>query len=94
MRGLPATLTRISDALVKVIGDYNSDGYALIEGLLPPEVARAFLGNLKQDIGPGPIALSRVEKHVNLLRRPAFELYGHHYQPMLVRAQPFADARL
>ncbi len=68
---------------MKVIGDYNKEGYALIEDLIPPEVAQAFLGSLKQDMAPGPIPLSRAEKHVNLLRRPAFELYGHHYKPML-----------
>lgn len=66
-----------------VIGDYQRYGYAHLKGLIPPEVARAFLQGLKQDMGPGPIPLSRVEQHANLLRRPAFEVYGHHYKPML-----------
>ena len=83
MRGLPAALRGISEAMVKVIGNYLSDGYALVQGLIPPEVAQAFLGALKQDLGPGAINLSRVDKYPNLLRRPAFELYGHHYKPML-----------
>lgn len=68
---------------MQVIGDYHRDGYAHLEGLLPPEVAQAFLQSLKQDMGPGPIPLSRAAGHVNLLTRPAFEVYGHHYQPML-----------
>jgi len=66
-----------------VIGNYNRDGYCHLEGLVPPEVAQAFLQGLKQDMGPGPIPLSRVTDHVNLLNRPAFEAYGHFYKPML-----------
>ena len=68
---------------MKVVGNYAEDGYALLQGLIPKEVAQAFLQGLKQDIGPGAIPLSRVTDHVNLLNRPAFEVYGHHYKPML-----------
>jgi hypothetical protein len=68
---------------MKVTGDYAADGYAHLEGLVQPEVAQAFLQSLKQDMGPGSIPLSRAAGHVNLLTRPAFELYGHHYKPML-----------
>jgi hypothetical protein len=68
---------------MKVIGNYHEDGYAHLQGLIPAEVAQAFLGGLKQDMGPEPIPLSRVQNHPNLLRRAAFEVYGHHYKPML-----------
>ena len=68
---------------MKVIGNYEKKGYALLKGLVPPEVTQAFLQQLKRDIGPGAIALSGVKDHVNLLTRPAFEIYGHHYPPML-----------
>jgi len=68
---------------MKVIGDYWQSGYAHLEGLVPPEVAQAFLQSLKEDMGPGSIPLSRAPGHVNLLTRPAFEVYGHHYKPML-----------
>jgi len=68
---------------VKLTGDYHRDGYAQIRGLIDSEVAAAFLRSLKGDIGPGPIPLSGVSRHPNLLRRPAFEVYGHHYPPML-----------
>ncbi|MFL6862205.1 MAG: hypothetical protein ACJ8DZ_04325 [Allosphingosinicella sp.] len=66
-----------------VVGNYAEEGYALIRGLVPREVAQAFLQGLKQDIGPGAIPLSRVAQFPNLLKRPAFEVYGHHYPPML-----------
>lgn len=68
---------------MKVIGDYHGDGYAHLQGLVPQEVARAFMAGLRQDMGPGVIALSGVKDHVNLLTRPAFEVYGFHYKPML-----------
>lgn len=68
---------------MKVLGSYHDEGYAHLQGLVPVEVAQAFLQRLKADIGPAPIPLSRVPSHVNLLNRPAFEAYGHHYTPML-----------
>jgi hypothetical protein len=68
---------------MRVIGSYAEDGYAHLQGLIPREVAEAFLQSLKQDIGDAAIPLSRVANHPNLLARPAFELYGHHHKPML-----------
>ncbi|HEX8514157.1 MAG TPA: hypothetical protein VF688_13740 [Allosphingosinicella sp.] len=68
---------------MKVVGNYADEGYAHLQGLVPVEVALAFLQRLKTDIGPAPIPLSRAPSHVNLLNRPAFEAYGHHYTPML-----------
>jgi hypothetical protein len=68
---------------MKVAGDYQRDGYALLQGLVAPEIAQAFLQALKQHMGPAPIPLSRTTDYPNLLTRPAFEVYGHHYPPML-----------
>jgi hypothetical protein len=68
---------------VRVRGDYHRDGYAHVERLVGQEVATAFLRAIKRDLGSGPILLSRVKQHPNLLRRAAFEVYGHHYPPML-----------
>jgi hypothetical protein len=68
---------------MKMLGSYHDDGYAHLQGLVPVEVAQAFLQNLKADIGPAPIPVSRAPGHSGLLARPAFEVYGHHYPPML-----------
>jgi hypothetical protein len=68
---------------MKMLGSYHDDGYAHLQGLVPVEVAQAFLQNLKADIGPEPIPVSRAPGHSGLLARPAFEVYGHHYPPML-----------
>lgn len=68
---------------MKVIGDYHESGYAHLQNLIPGEIAQAFLQGLKQDMGEGAIGLSGVEAYPNLLKRAAFEIYGHHYKPML-----------
>jgi len=68
---------------MEVVGDYHGDGYAHLRRLLPREVAQAFMAGLRQDMPPGPIPLSRVTQYPNLLARPAFEIYGFHYKPML-----------
>jgi hypothetical protein len=68
---------------MEVVGDYRDDGYALLRGLIPPEVAREFLHGLKDDLGSGALPVSRIEQYPNLLTRAAFEIYGHHYKPML-----------
>jgi len=61
---------------------YYEVGYLHLKNLIPVEIARAFLNNLKQDLPPGPIALSDKANHSNLLDRPAFELYSALYKPM------------
>ena len=68
---------------MRVSGDYEAARYAHIHQLVAPEVARAFLVSLKNDLGPEALPLSRVRDFPNLLSRPAFEIYGHHYPPML-----------
>lgn len=67
---------------MQVVGDYARDGYAHIQGLLPVEVTRAFLAGIKA-AGEAAIPLSKMTEFPNLLKRPAFEVYGHHYPPML-----------
>jgi hypothetical protein len=68
---------------MQVIGDYHGQGYAHVEQLIAPEIGRAFLAALKNDLGPNALPLSKVRDYPNLLTRPAFELYGYHYPPML-----------
>jgi hypothetical protein len=65
-----------------VSGNYDQLGYLHVRELIPPEVARAFLTGIKEDLGPAPIDLTGVTKHGLQLRRPAFQIYGHDYRPM------------
>lgn len=69
--------------MTEVVGDYGRDGYAHVKRLVPKEVARAMLASLRDDLGPGPIPLSRARNNSPLLRQPSFEIYGHHYKPMM-----------
>ena len=68
---------------MNVAGNYHDQGYAHVQELVAPEIARAFLGALKKDLGPGALPVSTVREFPNLLARPAFEIYGYHYPPML-----------
>jgi hypothetical protein len=67
---------------MNVVGNYATDGYAHIQGLIPPEVAAAFLERFRADLGPNPVPLSGVAEYPNLLQRAALDVYGHHYYPM------------
>lgn len=67
---------------MNVIGNYQRDGYAHVRGLIPPEVARAFMRGVKEDIGFQPIQLSNVAQHPPQLRRPTAQIYGAHHKPM------------
>ncbi|HEY0625619.1 MAG TPA: hypothetical protein VGD10_02690 [Allosphingosinicella sp.] len=68
---------------MKVSGSYYEDGYAHLEGLIPREVANAFLRQLKADIERSGTPWNKLEQPSNLLKRDAVELYGFHYPPML-----------
>ncbi len=68
---------------MRVTGSYEQHGYALVEGLVPPEVCHAFLNQLNADLARSGAALDQMKKSSNLLRRDAVELYGYHYPPML-----------
>ena len=79
---LRAVLRFFSSAPVQVIGDYHRDGYAHLKGLIPVEVARAFMQGIKEDMGHGSIPVSRATRFSDVLKRPAFEVYGNRYKPM------------
>ena len=67
---------------MEVIGDYRADGYAHVRGLIPAEVARAFMRGIKEDMGPQPIQLSNITQHPQQLRRPTAQIYGANHKPM------------
>jgi len=67
---------------MEVVGDYRTQGYAHIRGLIPREVARAFMASIKDDLVPEAIALNDADPHPRVLRRPAYEFHGHRYKPM------------
>jgi len=66
-----------------IIGDYQRDGYALVEGLLAPEVCNAFLHQFQGAIARSGASLTQFNRTSNLLKREAVEMYGYHFPPML-----------
>jgi hypothetical protein len=68
---------------VKLLGDYQRDGYAHVQGLIGRETAAAFLALIQDAIGPRAVPLSQVREFPNLLLRPALEIYGFRFPPML-----------
>lgn len=65
-----------------VTGKYDELGYLHVQGLIPVEVARAFMARIKEAVGPDPLDLTAVERFGAQLKRPAFEIYGHDFDPM------------
>lgn len=66
---------------MRIDGDYQRDGYALVKGLIPREVAGAFMAQLRQDLPPGPLKAPMGEP-LEVLRRPALDIAGAHYRPL------------
>jgi hypothetical protein len=66
-----------------VSGNYAELGYLHVRQLIPPEVARAVVRMIKEGLGPEPLELSTVTQHQQQLKRPAFNIYGYDYWPMI-----------
>ncbi len=65
---------------MKVNGDYQARGYAHIESLIPPEVAEAFLRQLKADL---PQATRQFLTHAPIIKKTSIDVYGRDYPPMI-----------
>ena len=68
---------------MKVHGDYKSDGYALIESLIPVEVASALLASLRAGLGGPDHSFAAFQSQEMLTRRPTIEIPGHSFFPLL-----------
>jgi len=72
-----------SDATMQIEGDYQKDGYALIRGLIPREVAQAFMLLVKRRKLPdGIVPAQPSEVPVGVLNRNAFEIYSGDFPAM------------
>lgn len=65
---------------MEIEGDYRRNGYALIRQMVPVGVARSLMARLRADLPPGPIA-PQPHTASEILRGPAFEIYGNVYPP-------------
>lgn len=68
---------------MQIEGDYEARGYAVIRGLVPAEVARAFLHRLQADLAQSRVSLQTYARQSPLLKQGSVEIYGYHYKPMI-----------
>lgn len=68
---------------MKVHGDYEVDGYALIENLIPAEVASALLASLRAGLGGPDNSFAAFRSQEMLTRQPTIEIPGHSFFPLL-----------
>ena len=68
---------------MQIEGDYRTDGYALVRGLVPPEVARALVALVRQALLPDGRVPPPPDLPLDLLNRNVFEAYGYAFAPML-----------
>ena len=61
---------------------YERDGYIHLRQFLPVEVAMGVIARLKSDLARQGINITDLQQENMLLKRPASELYGHHYAPL------------
>ena len=66
---------------MKVEGNYQRDGYALVRDMVPRGVARALMARIKADLPNGPVTPA-ADELTPILSRRAFEIYGNDYAPM------------
>ena len=68
---------------MKIEGDYQQNGYALVRDLIPRQVAQAFMGVIRRRLIPGGVVPAvPKELPVGVLKRNVFEVYGDHFPPM------------
>jgi hypothetical protein len=69
---------------MKVNGNYYKNGYAHLQGLIPAALTTEFLANLHSDLKSSSMSLTAMLRPAHQLKRPAVELYGYQYKPMVM----------
>lgn len=64
-------------------GDYRENGYALIEKLIPPELADAFMARMEHDLAAQNLSYDSFAMNQLLTRQRTVEIVGTSYPPML-----------
>lgn len=63
---------------MKIEGDYRKNGYALVRGVIPPEVARELVAMIRRRKLPGGVVPAiNDDQPLDILSRRVFELYGN-----------------
>lgn len=68
---------------MKVEGDYRKDGYALVRGLIPRDVAHALVAMIRRRLLPGGVVPAVPDGlPLGVLTRNVFEVYSEQFPPM------------
>ncbi|HYJ82627.1 MAG TPA: hypothetical protein VEW26_07290 [Allosphingosinicella sp.] len=67
---------------MEIVGNYATDGYAHLRGLIDPSMARTFLRSLARDLGRTVFPMTGKESRPGVLQRPALQVHGAQYPPM------------
>ena len=67
---------------MRIEGDYKSDGYATIRGLVPPEVASNLFKQLQIDLAAAGKSFETFAKLNNISRHQSVDISGHFYRPL------------
>jgi hypothetical protein len=68
---------------MQVSGDYDRDGYAKVEALVPPEVAVGLVNMIEADLKAAGQSFASFAREEALMRRPTVEISGHQYRPLI-----------
>lgn len=67
---------------MRIEGDYQTDGYAVLRGLIPPALATMLFEQIQIDLeAAGKSFASFAQKHA-LVENPTIEISGHFYRPL------------
>lgn len=69
--------------MVRIEGDYESRGYAVIRRLVPREVSHGLVQLLQNDLAAAGSGFAAFEQTRPLMRRPTYEVPGHIYTPLI-----------
>lgn len=67
----------------ELCAQYEANGYALIKGLIAPDVAAVFLSMTQRSMGDTAADLAKFTDEPSIIEKPAYELYGFHFPPAL-----------
>lgn len=67
---------------MEIVGDYVREGFAHLRGLIPQEVAKAYMTRLKAATGGRPLPVNQPQRYPAVLSRPAFDVSAKMFEPM------------
>lgn len=65
---------------MRIEGDYQADGYALVRSLVPQPVAAAMMQVVRKSLPPGPFTVTSEPSEI--IDRPVVEIYGNSLAPL------------